>query len=171
MLALLLLTLAAPVPKGLAVGAAPNTNAVMIANAATFTVDSSSAYNGYPLKRLFDPADKEPFYFNAGDCPQSGKKPWARVSFETPVTVNRVTVLGNRDSAFPLGYFALEATIELLDADGKLLEKQDLKSAGDKHDFDYAPLTARSGVKAVRVIINRDERKSNCVGLSKVQVE
>ena len=61
------------------------------------------------------------------DAVAHGAKPWLQVTFPEDITVKRVTILGNRDPQWLLGYTILAGTIELLDAKGKRREQHEVK--------------------------------------------
>ena len=96
--------------------------------------------------------------------------PWICATFPKDVTVRRVTILGNREPNFA-GYFVLDARLELFDRDEKLLYSRDLKSIGERHDFDCAFKTPYTRVRSIRFTSTRDERNNRYIALGEFQVE
>jgi F5/8 type C domain len=165
--------LAAPVPRPAVVidPARPNTNAVLKRFAGRLTTAASTEYQGWGVGKAFDGDPNTSWFTNGGDAPMAGTKPWAVVKFPEAATVRRVTALGNREPEYPAGYSVTAGTIELLDADGKVLFSRPLKATGDKHDLTLVPPAAVGGVRAVRVTATEDQKQYNCVGLAELQVE
>jgi hypothetical protein len=172
---LLLLTalplLATPVPKDATPPkSVPNSNALLKAYNGRMKFDSSSEFNGWAIAKLFDGDEQTSWYSATGDSSMGGKQPWVRATFPEDVKVRRVTILGNREPQYP-GYFVLNGTLELLDADGDILQKVELESKGEKHDFDYELRVPEKNVRAVRFTSTKDENSQNCIGLGEMQVE
>ena len=84
------------------------------------------------------------------------------------MSVKRVTVLGNRDPEYPSGYTVTDGTVELLDANGKVISTHDVLAAGEKFDFDLR-LEKPTTVRAVRFTMTKSEQ-GHC-GLGEFQVE
>jgi hypothetical protein len=165
-------TLAAtPIPKDASTHKRPaNSNEVLKSLAGKFTSEASSEFQGWPVAKLVDGDEKSTWYTASGDIPARGVKPWARVSFPQAVAITRVTILGNHDPQYPTGYFATEATIDLLNAKGEAIASVDLKSEGDNHDFD-AIFSKPTEAHSIRITITKDISTSNCIGLSEIMVE
>lgn len=162
-----------PTPVGGAVGSslAPrkkdpnaNSNALVTRHKARLEVKASSDWGGsWPVTNLIDGEETTAWYSNTPDNTVSGSKPVVTLTFPAEVSMKRVTVLGTRDPSFPNGYTVKEGTLELLDKDGKVVAKHDLKGAGDKSDFDLKldkPTTAR----AVRFTMTKSEQGSCALG-------
>jgi hypothetical protein len=162
---------AAPVPRDAKRLGKENTNALVKAHRADLRIDASSEWQNWPVGHAFDEQPATSWYSNNGDAPMNNAAPWVRATFPDDVLVRRVTVLGNRDPQYPNGYFVLEGRFELLDKAGKVLAVKELKSAGEKHDFDWIIDRPPVGVRAVRFTATRDQGSSSCVAISEFQVE
>ncbi|MCU0706155.1 MAG: discoidin domain-containing protein [Fimbriiglobus sp.] len=161
----------APVPK-----AAPkpthgekNTNALVTQHKEKMEAKATSDWAPqWPVEHLFDGKDETSWYSKAPDSTLTDQKPAVTVTFPDDVRVKRVTILGNRDPQYPTGYFVSEGTVELLDDKGKVISSHEMKSAGDKHDFDLK-LDRFVTLRGVRFTCTKSEN-GNC-GLSELQVE
>ena len=122
----------------------------------------------WPVGHLFDGNEQSSWYSNTPDSTMNEEKPAVTVTFPDDVKIKRVTVLGNRDPQYPTGYFVTEGTVELLDGKGKVISSHELKSAGDKHDFDLI-LDKFVSVRAVRFKMTKSE--NGYCGLSEFMVE
>ena len=149
----------------------PNTNAVLKRFAGKFTPSASSQFQGWEVTKAFDGDPLTSWYSNSGDAPMGGAKPWVTVTFPEATSVRRVTVLGNREPQYPTGYSITAGTIELLDANGKVLFTRSVKATGDKFDLTLLPPAAVGGVRAVKVTATEDQNQFNCVGIGEIQIE
>ena len=163
---------AAPVPKNTlpAIGKT-NANTLIKEHKEKLAIDASSDWQGWPIANGFDGNEETSWFSASGETATNGKEPWARVRFPENVSIRRVNILGNRDPQYPNGYSATAGKIEYLDADDKVLAKEDLVAKGDKHDFEHTPKAAISGVRAIRFTITKDEANAGCVALSEIYVE
>jgi F5/8 type C domain len=161
----------APVPK-----AAPkpefgekNTNALVTKHREKLELKATTDWApNWPVDHLFDGKEETSWYSNQPDSTATESKPAVTVTFPEDVKVKRVTVMGNRDPQYPTGYFATEGFVELLDASEKVVSKHELKSAGEKHDFDLK-LDKFVTVRAVRFTMTKSE--NGYVGLGEFLVE
>jgi hypothetical protein len=162
---LLLLTVgaAAPVPKSdpKKDEAGENKNTLVEKYRAKLAVTASSACQGYPPEMALDGKKETSWYSALGESAALGKKPWLMVTFPEDVTVNRLTVLGNRDPNYPIGYSILTGLAEFLDADGKVLWKEECDAIGDKKDFEFKPKEVIKRIRAVRFTSLKDEGDQN----------
>jgi hypothetical protein len=124
-------------------------------------VTASSFYQGYPPERLIDGDNKSVWFSATGDSAAQGRQPWIMVAFPEDVTLQRLTVLGNRDPTYPLGYSVLTGLAEFLDADGKVLWKEERDAAGDLKDFEFKPKEIIKKVRSVRFTSVKDEGNVN----------
>ena len=164
---------AAPVPRSLRTidPTRPNTNAVLKRFAGKFKPSASSEFQGWGVAKAFDGDPQTSWFSNNQDAPMNGAKPWVKVTFPEATSVRRVTVLGNREPQYPTGYSVPAGTIELLDANGKVLFGRDVKAVGDKFDLTLLPRMAIGGVRAVKVTATEDQKQFNCIGLAEIQIE
>jgi hypothetical protein len=68
----------------------------------------------------------------------------------------------------------LVGKIELLDAEGKVLENAELTAKGDARDLDYAPKAAIAGVRSVKFTVLADEGTKNVhqdIGIAEMQID
>lgn len=171
-LVILLPVAAAPVPKDATPRKLPpNTNALLQKHVNGMKYDASSEWAGWAIGKLFDGDVSTSWFSGSEDAPTNGKHPWVKATFPEPVLVHRVTVLGNRESNYPSGYFATAGYFEFLDAEGDLLLKSALKSEGEKHDFDLELKHPLANVRAIRFTATADVGQMSCIGLSEMQVE
>ncbi len=158
---LLAVAAAAPAPKPEPKKDSENQNTLVQKYKDKLQVTASSFYQGYPPERLID-GDKLSVWFSAtGDSAAQGQKPWIMVAFPEDVTVTRLTVLGNRDPTYPLGYSVLTGLAEFLDADGKVLWKEERDAAGDLKDFEFKPKEIIKKIRSVRFTSVKDEGNLN----------
>ena len=156
-------------PAGMRKPAQPivaSSNAIINANRNAIVVTASSGWQGWDAKKAFD-GDEQTSWFSQ---PNQVNNPWIRVAFPNDVVVRRVTILGNREPNFA-GYFVLDARLELFDRDEKLLYSRDLKSIGERHDFDCAFKTPYTRVRSIRFTSTRDEQNTRYIALGEFQVE
>lgn len=149
--------------------ACTNSNALVIKHQDTLKLTASSEWNGWPVRHLMDGNEDTSWYSNTPDTTITARNnPTITLTFAEDVKVTRVTVLGNRDPAFPRGYTVSEGVVELLDETGKVLSKYALKGVGAKSDFDLT-LTQPTTARAVRFTMTKSEQ-GHC-GLSELLVE
>lgn len=160
----------APVPKQAAKPehGEKNTNALILKHKEKLELKASSEWQGWPTTNLFDGDEKTSWYSNTPDSTATDQKPVVTVTFPEDVKVKRVTVMGNRDPQYPMGYFVTEGTVELLDENGKVLSSHELKSAGNSHDFDLK-LDRFATVRAVRFTMTKSE--NGYCGMGEFMVE
>jgi hypothetical protein len=151
----------APKPEPKKEEAGENKNTLVEKHREKLTVTASSVYQGWEPEKVLD-GNKETSWFSAtGDAAAQGQKPWIMVTFPEDVTVKRLTVLGNREPAYPLGYSVLTGLAEYLDADGKVLWSEEREAAGDAKDFEFKPKEVIKKVRAVRFTSVKDEGDQN----------
>lgn len=148
--------------------AAANGNALVTKHRAKLMATASSQWQSWPVTHLLDGNEKTSWYSNGPDNTSTVNKPWVKLTFPEDVSVTRVTVLGNRDPEYPNGYTVTDGTVELLDANGKVISEHALTGAGEKSDFDLR-LTTPTKVRAVRFTMTKS-LTGNC-GLGEFQVE
>jgi hypothetical protein len=160
----------APVPKASPkpVHGETNTNALVTKHREKLELKASSAWDNWPVGHLFDGKDETSWYSNSPDSTAAETKPIISVAFPEDVKVKRVTVRGNRDPQYPTGYFVTEGTIELLDKNDKVISTYEIKSDGDKHDFDLK-LDKFATARGVRFTMTKSE--NGYVGLGEFMVE
>lgn len=163
--------LAAPVPKNAPALGKTNANTLIKEYKEKLAIDASTEWNGWPIANAFDGNDETSWYSANGESATNGKEPWVRVRFPDNNTIRRVTIFGNRDPDWPTGYTATAGKLEYLDADEKVLAKEDLVGKGDKHDFEHTPKEPIAGVRAIRFTITKDKATGNCVSVGEFQVE
>ncbi len=168
--------LAAPAPKAELKKdeAAENKNTLIEKHRDKLSVTASTSYQGYGPEKLIDGVKESSWFSATGDAAAQGKKPWVLVTFPEDVTVRRLTVLGNRDVTYPTGYSVLTGLAEFLDADGKVLWKEEADGAGNAHDFEFKPKELIAKVRSVRFTSLKDEgdiNGSQDIALGEIQIE
>jgi hypothetical protein len=135
-------------------------------------LSASSIWDGWPETLAFDANSS---WFTAkGDAVAHGTKPWIQATFPEDVTVKRVTILGNRDPEWLMGFTILAGTIELLDADGKRLAFHENDGTGKAHDYDWKLEAPVAKVRTVRFNALGDQGKQNTyddIAISEIQIE
>lgn len=170
-LVLLAAVVAAPVPKSnLPPLPATNSNALVKQHKDALVIDSSTQYQGWEATKAFD-GDEETSWFSADrDTASAGETPWLRVAFPKDVSVRRVSVRGNREPQWP-GYTVTAGRIELLDAAGTVLAKEDVTVAVGGADLTFTPARPVAGVRAVRLVVTKDGGGHPNVAVGEMQVE
>jgi hypothetical protein len=154
--------------------AAKNSNALITKHRAGLKLSASSTWPGWPPEKALD-GNLETSWFSAqDDSAAHGRKTWFQVTFPEDVTVRRVTVLGNREPAWPVGFTILAGGLELLDADGKRLKYEESDGVGKFYDYDFILSTPIKGVRSVRLTALGDQGKKTQYGdvaIAEFQVE
>lgn len=125
------------------------------------TVTASTFWPGWAPEKLID-GDPQTSWFSAGgDAAAKGTKPWVQVTFPQDVTVTRVTLLGNRELAWPDNFTVLSGLVEFLDADGKPLWTEEAEGAGKLRDFEFKPKKPVAKVRTIKFTALKDEGDKN----------
>ena len=144
-----------------------SSNAIINANRNAIVVTASSGWQGWDAKKAFD-GDEQTSWFSQ---PTQVNNPWIRVGFPNDVAVRRVTILGNREPSYLIGYGVLNGRLELFDGDGVSIASRELACIGKRHDFDCAFKTPYTRVRSIRFTSTRDERNNRYIALGEFQVE
>jgi hypothetical protein len=137
-------------------------------------LSASSVWQGWPEALAFDDNPNSSWFSAAGDAVACGTKPWLRVTFPEDVTVRRVTILGSRDPAWPQDYGIIAGRIELFDAAGKVVAKDENDGTGKVFDYDWRLKEPVAQVRTVRFTSLGDHGKANGyddVAVGEFQVE
>ncbi len=127
-------------------------------------LSASSTWPGWPPEKALD-GDPQTSWFSAqDDSTAHGRKTWFQVTFPKDVTVRRVTVLGNREPAWPDGFSILSGGVTLLDADGKRLHYEETDGSGKFHDYDFVFGKPMLGVRSIRFTALGDQGKKTQYG-------
>jgi hypothetical protein len=124
-------------------------------------LSASSIWEGWPEALAFDGNPHSSWFTAKGDAVAHRTKPWIQVTFPEDVTVQRVTILGNRDPRWLSGYTILAGTIELLDARGKRLAFNENDGRGKAYDYDWKLKAPVAQVRTVRFNALGDQGKQN----------
>jgi hypothetical protein len=151
----------APLPDPKKEEPGENKNTLVEKYRAKLEVTASTTYQGWGPEKLIDGNKETSWFSQTGDTVTQGTKPWVMVAFPEDVTVKRFTVLGNREPAYPTGYSVLTGLAEFLDADGKVLWKEERDGKGDTHDFEFMPKELIKKVRSVRFTSVKDEGDKN----------
>jgi len=151
----------APLPDPKKEEAGENKNTLIEKYRAKLQVTASTTYQGWGPEKLIDGNKETSWFSQGGDAAAQGQKPWLMVAFPEDVTVKRFTVLGNREPSYPTGYSVLTGLAEFLDAEGKVLWKEERDGKGDAHDFEFMPKELIKKVRSVRFTSVKDEGNEN----------
>jgi hypothetical protein len=125
------------------------------------TAVASSEYStGYAASRVNDGDLATSWYSATGSCPDNGGNfecaaTQVTITLDALRTIGRVKIFGNRD-AYPDGYDVLTAKIELLDDTSAVIYTADVTTSRGTEpngDVDHVVSPAKTGVKAVRVVV------------------
>ena len=144
-----------------------SSNAIVIAHRAALVITTNSEWHGWEAKKAFDD-DEQTSWFSQ---PTQVNNPWICATFPKDVTVRRVTILGNREPSYLIGFGVLNGQLELFDGDGVLIVRCELAHIGERHDFDCAFKTPYTRVRSIRFTSTRDERNNRYIALGEFQVE
>ena len=137
-------------------------------------LSASSTWPGWPPEKALDGDPLTSWFSAQDDSAAHGRKTWFQVTFPEDVAVRRVTVLGNREPAWPVGFTILAAGLELLDADGKRLKYEESDGVGDLFDYDFVFAKPIQGVLSIRLMALGDQGKKTQYGdvaIAELQVE
>jgi hypothetical protein len=137
-------------------------------------LSASSTWGGWPPENAVDDDIKTSWFSGKDDAAAKGKTPWLQVDFPEDVPVRRVTILGNRDPAWLVGFTILSGRVTLFDAKGKVLKTVENNGTGNFRDFDFKLSPAIEGVRAVRFTSLKDQGDQTVFGdiaIADIQVE
>jgi F5/8 type C domain-containing protein len=135
---------------------------------------ASSVWGGWPVENALDGNIESSWFSEHGDAAAMGRSPWLQAVFPENVAVTRVTILGNRDPAWLIGYTILEGRLTVYNARGKVIRTITNKGIGNFRDFDYKFNPPLRGVRAIRFTSLRDQGNQTVhkdIGLAEFQVE
>jgi len=138
------------------------------------TLTASSTWGGWPPENAVDDNIKTSWFSAQNDAAAHGTKPWLQANFPTDVPVSRVTILGNRDPEWLVGFTILEGSVTLYDKNGKVLKTERNKGTGNYRDFDFRYNPPIKGVRAVRFTSLADQGNQTMFGdiaIAEIQVE
>src|SRR5262252_451583 len=151
---------AAPSPAGPLTSLPPvttdNKNLVIATSPSAVTISASSSYGGWPPNNATDGNPQTSWYSASNDSAAHGAAPFLQLSFNTPSTVRRVTILGNRDP------------------NGRALASLTSAGTGNRRDFDFRLANPVANVKMIRFTSIQDEGNQNEYGdvaIAEIQVE
>lgn len=150
------------------------TTPLMSSRAGKITVRASTSWPGWEPARIVD-GDAATSWFSAGgDAAALGKKPWIELRFDAAVTVDRVSVLGNREPGWPSGFSIHYGLLELLDARGGVIVSQKNEEKNSLADLDFRFKVPATGVVAVRftsLMDDGDRTEYRDIALAEVLVD
>lgn len=175
MLLLLALALAAAAPDPGTAPKAPSLSTALMARfAGRIEARASSSWTGWGSERLID-GDPDTSWFSAGgDAAALGKKPWVELRFPEPVTVAKVSLLGNREPNWPKGFSIHYGLLELFDEKGKVIASIKNEEKNLLADVDFKLKAPVGGVRAVRftsLMDDGDKTHWRDIALAEVLVE
>lgn len=151
-----------------------NGNGLIEKHRRDLTMDSSTVWDGWPARNAIDNDIETSFFSGKDDSADHGTQPWLEVKFPAQVEVGQVTILGNRDPNWLVGYTILKGQLELRDASGKVLRSQQSSGTGNFRDFDFAFEPPVAGVTSVRFISLQDQGRHTQygdIGIAEIQVD
>jgi hypothetical protein len=164
----------APAPREEEKAKADNSNALLKEYKGKLKVTASTSWPGWAPEKVIDGDPQSSWFTAGGDAAAKGTKPWVQIELPGDETVSRVTVLGNREPAWPTGFSVLSGSLELLDKDGKRLWYKEDDGAGDLHDFDFRPKEPVKGVRFLRFTSLGDQGDKNGyddIAVAEIQAE
>jgi hypothetical protein len=127
-------------------------------------IEASSSYQGWEPEKLIDDNLDTSWFSDSNDSAAKGTKPSITIKFPEDVTVNRVSIAGNREPDYPDNFSILSGTVEFFDADGKSLGKEERDAKGKRFDFEFKPKEALKKVRSIKFISVKDQGDQNDFG-------
>lgn len=142
--------------------------------AACGAATATSTYSGYSPSALVDDVLTTSWYASTGACP-AGVCPGTSVSIDveldTPRTIKRVELYGNRDG-YPTDYDVLTARVQLLGEADAVLATQDVTTSRGSEpngDATVTLATALTCVRKIRVIVLTGEATYDEPGFAEIR--
>lgn len=135
---------------------------------------ASTTWSGWPPENAMDGVPTTSWFSAKGDAAAHKTKPWLQIDFPEEITVTRVTILGNRDSAWLNGYTILAGALELFDKDGKRLHYEDNEGVGNFRDFDFKlekPITKVRSVRFWSLGDQGDQNPYDDIAIAEIQID
>ena len=156
------------------IGGMANSNVLLKEYKGKVTVKASSFWITWEAEQAIDGDPKTSWFTASGDSAANGRKPWIEVRLPADETVRRVTILGNREPAWPKGFSVLEGVLDLRDKGGKRLWLDEQVAANATRDFDFRPAEPVQNVRSIRFYSTRDEGDQTTykdIALGEIQIE
>jgi hypothetical protein len=151
-----------------------NSNALFKEYRGKLKVTASTSWPTWGPEKVIDGDPNTSWFTAGGDAAAKGTKPWVQIELPGDEVVSRVTVLGNREPAWPTGFTVLSGSVELLDKDNKRLWYKEGEGAGKLFDFDFRPKEAVKGVRFIRFTSLGDQGDKNGyadIAVAEIQAE
>jgi hypothetical protein len=151
-----------------------NKNTLVKRYRTTMRLVASSVWGGWPVENALDGNIQSSWFSEHGDAAAMGRPPWLQAVFPENVAVTRVTILGNRDPAWLIGYTILEGRLTVYNARGQVLRSIVSKGVGNFRDFDFKFSPPLRGVRAIRFTSLKDQGNHTVhkdIGLAEFQVD
>jgi hypothetical protein len=151
-----------------------NRNTLIREHRKALTLTCSSFWPGWDVEKVVDENVETSWFSAQDDAAALGKRPWVQAEFEEDVTVQRVTILGNREPAWLLGFTILSGELTLYDAADKVLKTTANKGAGNFRDFDFRLDPPVEKVRKVRFTSLADQGNQTVyrdIAIAELQVE
>jgi len=135
---------------------------------------ASSFWPGWPMDKLVDGNLETSWFSDRDDTTTKGKTPWVEIIFPEDVTLRRVTVLGNREPAWLVGYTILAGKLELLDKNGLKLHSEENDGIGNFRDFDFQlkkPIEKVRSIKFLSLGDQGDQNPYTDIAIAEIQAE
>jgi len=151
-----------------------NTNGLVKKFREEITLTASSTWSGWPPENATDDNIKSSWFSGKNDAAAKGTTPWLQVNFPRDVVVKRVTILGNRDPEWLIGFTILKGSVTLYDQAGKVLKHEQNKGTGNFRDFDFQfeePVGSVRGVRFTSLADQGDQTEFGDIAIAQIQVE
>ena len=151
-----------------------NSNALVARHRDKLKVTSSSFWPTWPPELVIDGNKKKSWFTAKDDTVTQKKKPWVQIEFPEDVEVRRVTVTGNQEPPWEKGYAFLAGRVDLLDAQGNVLDSDEQDGKGEVRDFDFVFKKPVAKVRMVKFTALGDEGNKNPytdVAVGEIEIE
>lgn len=151
-----------------------NSSKLVKAHRTDMKMTASSVWLGWPAEQVIDDKIESSWFSARDDAAALGKTPWVQANFPIDVAVRRVTILGNREPAWLIGFTILSGRVTLLDRDGKELRTEKNDGTGNFRDFDFKFDPPVEGVRSVRFTSLKDQGDQTVfkdIAIAELQVE
>lgn len=139
----------------------PNGNALIKLHHPNLKFACSTDWPGWPMRRAFDGDPTTSWFTARGDAAAKGTRPWIEVVFPVDVTVNRVTLVANREPPWQIGYTIRVGQVELFDDSDNVLLKSNGELGGERQELEIRPAAPTGRVRRIRFTSLQDDGDQN----------
>lgn len=151
-----------------------NGNKLIQTHRPNLTMTASSVWPGWPADKVTDDQIETSWFSARDDAAALKKTPWVQANFPVDVAVRRVTILGNREPAWLIGFTILSGRVTLYDKDDREITKVQNDGTGNFRDFDFKFDPPIEGVRGVRFTSLKDQGDQTVykdIAIAELQVE